>query len=57
MPILCRPTPKPGHEEDTERPAKEGDHYTLIRKIGEGSFGIIYLGKGKLDASIHGYVG
>lgn len=42
--IPYRPTAK--HEDmGGERPSKVGEHYEVIRKIGEGSFGIIYLGR------------
>ncbi len=40
-----RPAPsKTSDEGALERPSKVGEHYEVIRKIGEGSFGVIYLG-------------
>lgn len=42
---LCRPAPRSTEEGGPERPSKEGEHYSIIRKIGEGSFGVIYLGR------------
>lgn len=52
--IVCRPVPRSSEEGGPERPSKEGEHYSIIRKIGEGSFGVIYLGKvWELDAVGH----
>ena len=50
---LSRPVPgKDELEGSTERPSKVGDHYEVLRKIGEGSFGVIYLGRTDLASDL-----